>query len=92
MNDQPETVWEDGTELGSGSRTMVRAAAFPLGSTVHGGVTLSCVVPEGFFAPVAGGGASATTLMGAGEARQLAKMLSDAADAAEQQGPPIYGD
>jgi hypothetical protein len=54
-------------------------------------VTLTTLVPDGFFATVEGGGVSATTLIGPGEARELATLLIDAAARAETLGPPLYG-
>lgn len=90
MSDEPRTVWEERTDLGYGGRAMVRAAAFPVGEGVRGGVTLTCLVPDGFFTPIDGGGASATSLIGSDEARRLARWLIEAAAQADEIGLPIY--
>ncbi len=87
---QPRTVWEDQDGVLSGGAGMVRAAAFRVGDAERGGVTLSVRVPDGFFMPIEGGGASATLLLNPNEARGFAAWLNAAADAADAAGPPLY--
>ena len=54
---------------------MVRAAAFEIGNEARGAVTLTVRVPDGFWAGVEGGGASATLLLDSDEARGFAAWL-----------------
>lgn len=70
---------------------MVRAAAFPVGDAERGGVTFTIRVPDGFFAPIDGGGATATLLITPNEARGFASWLEQAASAADRVGPPLHG-
>jgi hypothetical protein len=69
---------------------MVRAAAFQVGGAERGAVTLTVQVPDGFFGPLDGGGASATLLVTADEARRFASWLHQAADEADGVGPALY--
>lgn len=70
---------------------MVRAASFAVADQRRGAVTLTSVVPDDFSSLVDGGGVSATALLGPDEARQVARMLLEAADQAAAVGPPLYG-
>ena len=74
----------------SGGRGMVRAAAFSVADGIRVGVTLTIRVPDGFFRPIDGGGASATLLLNPGEARGFAAWIDAAADAVDAAGPPLY--
>jgi len=67
--DAPLTLSEERIGFGSGCRAVVRAASFAVADHRAGGVTLSTLVPDGFFQFIEGGGASATTMLGPGEAR-----------------------
>jgi hypothetical protein len=69
---------------------MVRTVAFAIGDTERGGVTLTVQVPDGFYAPIDGGGATATLLITPNEARGFASWLEEAAEAADVVGPPLY--
>ena len=66
---EPTTLWEEKDGVRSGGGAMVRAAASEIGSAVRGAVTLTVRVPDGFWANVEGGGASATLLLDSDEAR-----------------------
>jgi hypothetical protein len=87
---QPRTVWQDQDGVSSGGGGIVRAAAFPIGDGERGGVTLTLQVPDDLFAPIEGGGASATLLLNPDEARGFAAWLDAAAEAADSVGPPLY--
>ncbi len=69
---------------------MVRGAAFSVGDTERGGVTFTVQVPDGFYVPIDGGGATATLLITPNEARRFASWLEQAASAADAVGPPLY--
>ena len=75
----------------SGGGGIIKAAAFSVEGSPRGGVTLTIQVPDGSFAPIQGGGMSATLLLNPLEARGFAAWLDAAADAADQAGPPLYG-
>jgi hypothetical protein len=92
MSDVPVTLSEERLDFDSGCRVMVRAASFAVAAHRAGGVTVTSAVPDGFFMPIEGGGASATAVIGPAEARALAALLVDAAQRAETVGPPLYGD
>jgi hypothetical protein len=79
-------------ELKSGMRAGVDGVSFEVGDHDRGAVTLTVAVPEGSEKSVAGGGFAATALLDPAEARTLAAMLTAAADAADEIGPPLYGD
>ena len=87
---EPRTLWQDEDGVLSGGSGMVRAAAFSVADGIRVGVTLTIRVPDGFFRPIDGGGASATLLLNPGEARGFAGWLDAAADAADAAGPPLY--
>lgn len=87
---QPRTVWEERDGVAAGGSGMVRAAAFPVGDVERGGVTFTVQVPDGFFAPIDGGGATATLLITPNEARGFASWLEQAASAADAVGPQLY--
>lgn len=87
---EPRTVWQDQDGVASGGGGIVRGAAFPVGGIERGGVSLTLQVPDGFFAEIAGGGASATLLLTPREARGFAEWLDAAAEAADAVGPPLY--
>lgn len=88
---EPTTLWEDKDDVRSGGSGMVRAAAFEVGSGIRGAVTLTVRVPNGFWADIEGGGASATLLLDSDEARGFAAWLDRAADEADRAGPRLYG-
>lgn len=83
-------MWQEQDGVQSGGGGMVRAAAFAIGDGQRGGVTFTVQVPDGFYAPINGGGMSATLLVTPDEARGFAAWLNDAAAAADQVGPPLY--
>ena len=87
---EPRTVWQDQDGVQSGGGAAVRAAAFSVGETERGGVTFSVQVPDGFYAPINGGGMSATLLMTPNEARGFAAWLDQAAASADEVGQPLY--
>ena len=87
---QPRTLWEDQDGVRSGGSGMVRAAAFPVAGRERTAVTFTVRVPDGFFSPIDDGGATATLLITADEARGFAAWLSEAADAADAGGPSLY--
>ena len=87
---EPRTLWQAEDEVLSGGSGMVQAAAFPVAGSERVGVTLTIRVPDGFFRPIDGGGASATLLLNPQEARGFASWLDAAADAADAAGPPLY--
>jgi hypothetical protein len=84
-------VWREQDGVQSGGGGTVRAAAFTIGGTERGGVTLTVQVPDGHWSPVDGGGVNATLLLNPDEARGFAAWLDAAADAADKVGPPLYG-
>lgn len=93
MTTQAQTVWENSDGVRSGGMAVVRGAAMPRGHQVCGAVTLTVRVPEGFFQVVEqDGSAAATILLNPDEARGVAAWLAEAADAADQVGPPLYED
>jgi hypothetical protein len=63
-----------------------------MGDATRGGVTLTVRVPDGFWKAVEGGGMTATLLLNPDEARGFGSWLIEGADAADQAGPPLYGD
>jgi hypothetical protein len=87
---EARTLWQDQDGVLSGGSGIVRAAAFPVGDGIRVGVTLTIRVPDDFFRPVDGGGASATLLLNPDEARGFATWLNAAANAADAAGPPLY--
>jgi len=84
-------VWEETDGVRSGGSGTVAAAAFEIAGAVRGGVTLTVRVPPGFWRQLDGGGATATLLVDADEARGFAGWLDEAAAAAEMTGPALYG-
>jgi len=88
---EPTTRWEEKDGVRSGGGAIVRAAAFEIGTKVRGAVTFTVRVPEGFWASIEGGGASATLLMDSDEARGFAAWLNRAADEADRAGARLYG-
>ncbi len=84
-------MWQEQDGVQSGGGATIRAAAFPVQGEPHGGVTLTVQVPDGFYGPIDGGGMAATLLLNPMEARGFAAWLDQAADAADQAGPPLYG-
>ena len=88
---EPRTVWQEQDSVQSGGGAVVRAAAFSVRDADRGGVTLTVQVPQGFWSQLDGGGASATLLLNPDEARGIAAWLDVAADAADEEGPPLYG-
>lgn len=88
---QPRTVWEQSDGVASGGGGVIRAASFPVGGDERGAVTFTVRVPDDFFAPIEGGGATATLLIAPDEARDFASWLEEAAAAADRVGPPLYG-
>lgn len=91
MSEAPIIAWESRSEFESGCRALVRATSFAVGAGRCGAVSITSLVPDGFFQPIEGGGASATSLIGPGEATALAQALLDAAQEARRLGPPLYG-
>lgn len=88
---EPATLWEEKDGVRSGGGAIVRAAAFEIGKEVRGAVTLTVRVPDGFWASVEGGGASATLVLNSDEARGFAAWLDRAAREADRAGPRLYG-
>jgi hypothetical protein len=70
---------------------MVRAATYAVADGRRSAVTLTLLVPEGFSAPIEGGGASCTAIIDAAEVLRLAADLRAAAEAASAVAPPLYG-
>jgi hypothetical protein len=66
---EPRTLWQEEHGVPSGGCGMVRAAAVPVADGMRAGVMLTIRVPDGFFRPIGGGGASATLLLNPVEAR-----------------------
>ena len=84
-------MWQKQDEVQSGGSAMVRGAAFTIAGAERGGVALTVLVTDGGWAALDRGGASATLLLDPDEARGFAAWLEDAADAADEVGPPLYG-
>ncbi|MEO7556819.1 MAG: hypothetical protein ABIV94_09505 [Acidimicrobiales bacterium] len=91
-SDEPTTVWEEKDGVRSGGAAIVRAAAFSIGGSRRGAVSLTLRVPDGSWEAITGGGATATLLLNPNEARGFAAWLDAAATAADGAGPPLYGD
>jgi len=87
-----KTVWQQAVELKSGMRAGVDGVSFQVGRRDRGAVTLTVTVPEGWQKSISGGGFAATALFDPAEARKLAVILTAAAGAADEIGPPLYGD
>jgi hypothetical protein len=87
---EPETVWQEEDCVQSGGGVSVRAAKFTIDGNGRGGVTCTVRVPDGFWQEVPGGGATASLLITADEARGIAAWLDAAAEAADLVGPPSY--
>ena len=87
----PITVWErPADEVSSGMRVGVRAAVFQISGSDRSAVTLSIQVPGEFSQPI-DGRTSATLLLSPDEALGLAAWLREAAAAATESAPPMYG-
>lgn len=90
---EPRTLWEANDEVASGSRIGVKAAAFEMGATTKGGVTLTTRVPGDFGQVLSEDGSIVgTLLLDPIEARGLAELLRQAAEEAEKVGPGLYSD
>ncbi len=70
--DEPQTVWEETTQVLSGLRRAVRAAQFSIDGVAPRRRTLSLAVPEGVYAERADGGITGPALMNSEEARAVA--------------------
>jgi hypothetical protein len=64
---EPRTLFEGQDAVASGGRIGIRAAAYSVGGTPHGGVTISPVVPHEFGRVNADGSVSATLPLNPGE-------------------------
>lgn len=87
----PQTLWQQSDRLLSGGAVAVRGVAMPHDGESRGAVALTVRVPEGHFQVDSGdGSATATVLVGPGEALGISRWLREAAQAADQAGPPLY--
>jgi hypothetical protein len=86
----PQTVWQQTDRLLSGAAVAVRGVALPHEGEVRAAVALSLHVPAGQFLVADDGAATATVLVGPGEALGISRWLREAAQAVDDVGPPLY--
>jgi hypothetical protein len=91
---QPKTLWEDSDRLIAGASAQVRGAAMPWGNETRGAVAVTFRVPYNSFNAFdiveEGAAVLVTMLANPDEARGLARWLTEAADAADEAGPPVF--
>jgi len=94
VNQPPRTLWDSSDDTLAGASAQVRAAAMPWGAETRGAVALTFRVPgnsfNAFDVADEGGAVLVTMLVNPDEARRFAAWLSDAAEAADQAGPPVF--
>jgi hypothetical protein len=87
----PQIVWGKSDRLLSGGVIAVRGAVLPDGDELRSVVSITVHLGPEALRVAADGSATATILVGPQEALGIGAWLRQAAEAAEQAGPPLFG-